>query len=181
MKGLEKMKNFNEKNQLLVNELVTQKKEITEKLEKIKKENKTMSYSALFNNELKIKNIEDRIDYLTTGKSNYKALNFFKKECYIKALDNNKGTCKFIITKDNILNVINFSFIVENGIFQLYIRPIDRETFLLNVVIDITKMKNSEIRYLNLNYGLNIPLNVEVQNFDELEKSLLIENGTNLY
>lgn len=178
---MKKQINFiDEKTQLQARELLQQKKEILEKLETLKKEKKA-SYSMIFNSELKANNIDDRVDYMTKGKSNYKALNYFKKECYLKAFENNKNHCRFLIAKDNILNIINFSYIVENGIFQLNIKPIDRETFLLDVSIDTSKMKNSEIRFINQTYTLQIPLNVEVQNFDELEKTLLLENGTNLF
>lgn len=179
MKKMKKQVIIDERTQAHASELLQQKKELFEKLEKLKKE-KT-SYSAIFNNELKLNNIIDRMDYITTGKSNFKALNYFKKESYLKAFESNKNTCKFLISKDNILNIINFSFIVENGVFSIAIKPLDRETFLLSVAIDTSKMKNSEIRFLNLNYNLQIPLNVEEQNFDELEKTLLLENGTNLF
>lgn len=170
---------MDEKTNIIISDLMDKKVETMRILEKLK--NEKSSYSSIFNNELKLNNIDDRIDFMTNGKSNFKALNFFKRECYIKAFENNKGTCKFLISKDNILNIINFSFIVENGVFQINIKPLDRETFLLSVAIDCTKLKNSEIRFLNLNYNLQIPLNIEVSNFDEFEKTLLLENGTNLF
>ena len=158
-----------------------EEKLLLNEIEKKLNEKKDFSYSQLFNLELRKYTLLDKISYNEKQKSEYKALNYFKKECYLRALNANKNTCKFLIIKENIYAIINFSFIVENGIFSIVIRPIDRDNFLVKVDIDPCKMKNSEIRYINLNYGLQVPLNVEVNNFDELEKTLLIENGTNLF
>lgn len=154
---------------------------LLQEIEKKLNDKKELSYSQLFNLELRKNSLLDRIDYIENKKSNFRALNFFKKECYLKALNTNQSTCKFLIIKENIFSIINFSFIVENGIFQIAIKPLDRDNFLIQINIDTSKMKNSEIRFLNLNYGLQVPLNVEAQLFDEYEKTLLLENNTNLF
>lgn len=94
-----------------------------------------------------------------------------KAEFITRCAQSNCMRASFKLNKQATLILCRYGYLVEKGNLAFSIAPLDRDTFLIKCKLNTSLMNNAEITYYNMQYGLNLPLNEQIEsNPDDIDR-----------
>lgn len=93
----------------------------------------------------------------------YHLSRFIKREMIVRSAQAGCAQTSFKVNAKAARALIGTAFITEDGSLSYFIKPLDRDTFVISFKMNSSKMTNAQIYWYNATYDLNIPLNEEIE------------------